>query len=316
MTVTLRPDPGGLISEPGAYRVPMGRYHSQFCTGPSVSSSGLRRIYHESPAHFWVQSDLNPNRIPSTPTAAMDKGRAAHSLVLGDEVFAETFVVTPADAPARPSIASWGAAKSAPHIEDAKAWWRRFETLAAGRTIISASDYDDLAGMAETLAVHPAIRDYGLFRGVAEPTMLWRRGGVWIKSRPDMLPESGLEIGDLKTCASIERGFCERQIRTHGYDMQMALAIEGAKETLGLAISEAVLVFLETAPPYCVRLVPIADETLHYARRQNEIAAETFARCVASGVWPGPADDMRPYAMREWDREEVKAREGLLESAA
>jgi hypothetical protein len=56
--------PGMIISEPGIYRdVPMSVYHSQeICDGPSISSSGLRRIWNESAAHFFSDWDGNPER--------------------------------------------------------------------------------------------------------------------------------------------------------------------------------------------------------------------------------------------------------------
>jgi hypothetical protein len=46
--------PGTLISEPGIYAMALEEYHSQCCVGPSVSSSGLRKIFdpNSSPAIF------------------------------------------------------------------------------------------------------------------------------------------------------------------------------------------------------------------------------------------------------------------------
>lgn len=311
MTITLTEAPA-LITEPGAYRMPISRYHEQCCDAPSISSSGLRKIYRGSPAHFWVQSDLNPSREVEPPSHALSFGRAAHCLLLGDEVFDEGFVVLPTDAPTYPSTASWAAKQSSEHVQEAKDWWLDWQVMAAGRTSISAEDHDHICGMAESLQQHPIIADIGLFSGVAEPSLIWRHRGVWIKSRPDMLPESGTDIADLKTTASIDWSFCTRQIRDKGYDMQMALAAEGAKRLLGLTITDAVLMFIEKEPPYATRAIPISDETMHFARRANAVAAEQFARAVESGVWPGPVDEMRAYEMSSWAQEDVGRREADL----
>lgn len=299
------------IVEPGAYRMTMDHYHGDCCAGPSVSSSGLRTIFHKSPAHFWIRAPWNPDRIDAESNPAFDFGRAAHALLLGDEDFDANFVVLPDDAPRRPSITQIEAKKPSEATLHAIAWWSAFEHEAQGRTVVSEADLRSIGGMAESLARHPAIKDYGLFQGTPEPSMIWEAApGCWVKSRPDMLPPSGLEIGDLKTTADISRGFCERQIRTHGYDMQMALAMDGAKRTLGLDVSEAVLVFVEKSPPFCVRVVPIEEETLHYARRANDLAIKAFVEGVRSGEWPGPADDMLSYRMPQRDREEIDGRAG------
>lgn len=92
---------GEPVPGPGAYRMSLQHYHTQACCpGPSISSSGLRTIFSESPWHFWASSDLNPDRYPERDTSdALILGRAAHSLLLGDEVFDDHFIYVPKDAP-------------------------------------------------------------------------------------------------------------------------------------------------------------------------------------------------------------------------
>lgn len=96
----------GQVTEPGAYRMSMRLYHSQaVCPGPSFSSTGIRTAELKSPLAFWKTTDLNPKRYPPREEGdALILGKAAHCLILGDEVFADNFAYVPEDAPDRPSV--------------------------------------------------------------------------------------------------------------------------------------------------------------------------------------------------------------------
>lgn len=62
--ITEIPD-GQTVEASGAYRMSMDWYHSQkVCNGPSVSSTGLRKITLQSPHAFWKTWGGNPNRYP------------------------------------------------------------------------------------------------------------------------------------------------------------------------------------------------------------------------------------------------------------
>jgi hypothetical protein len=88
---------GEKITEPGCYLMPIEAYHSDCAAGPSISSSGLRQIEQESPAHYWAQSYLNPDREQEEDSEAFILGRAAHHLLLGEGSFAQKFCVRPAE---------------------------------------------------------------------------------------------------------------------------------------------------------------------------------------------------------------------------
>ena len=59
---------GDPIRNPGIYSgLPLEDYHADICIEPSVSSSGLRTIYDQSPAHYWVSSPYNEHAITRDP---------------------------------------------------------------------------------------------------------------------------------------------------------------------------------------------------------------------------------------------------------
>jgi hypothetical protein len=303
--LTLRDDQA--VLEPGAYRLSMKLYHSQqVCPGPSISSSGLRKIVNESPWHFWSQWEGNPNRYPSPePSDALVLGRAAHSLILGDEVFDEAFAFVPKDAPRRPTEVQIAAFKRDGKWSDAAApgaaFWPEFDAHAQGRTLLSADQVEKIMFMAENLKRCPEAVE-GLTGGLTEVSLIWqdRITGVWLKSRPDVIPDNGYDFADLKTFApkmgNIKRAV-HNAITDHGYAMQMALAIMGSEEVFGYTAQECILVMCQSTAPYTVTPVRLDAEALYWARVQLRKGIDTFARCLESGHWPMPVEGIMTYTL-------------------
>lgn len=294
---------GEKITEPGAYKMPMATYHSQCCPGPSVSSSGLRTIAHKSPLHFWDQSELNPDAELREPSDSLILGQATHALVLGDEEFDEQFIFVPDDAPPRPTKTQIAAferdgewsEKAAPGAK----FWEEFDARADGRMLLKAEQVAKIQRMAENLAKTPEAVA-ALTGPLAEISMIWQdeATGIWVKSRPDMIPGNGADFSDLKTFApktSHPKLAVQRAITDHAYADQMALAVEGCERVLGGTASDCRLIFVQTTPPYVVIPVRLDEEALYWGRVHNRHALDTMARCLESGEWPGPITGFMDY---------------------
>lgn len=297
-----------VITKAGVYRIPMDTYHTQLCDGPSFSSSNLRTIYLKSPKDFWAFSALNPNAFPPKPVSdALIFGRAAHALILGDEVFAEKFVVLPDDAPPRPDarqIKAAAAGRVSDSYRERRDYWDAFDTLATGRDVIRKEWLNDINWMSHALEDDPLVGP--LFDGEAEVSMIWQDAitGLWLKSRPDMVPRMGDIHADLKTTADATPRACLRDVRKMGYAMQLALSAIGSEVLLDQPIRTGVLVFVGKAPPYHVTPVEVDDEELHWAKLQLRSAIDTAARCLETGIWPGyTAGEIPRYRTPEWERE-------------
>ena len=296
---------GTMVQEAGAYRCSMSHYHGlSICPGPSISSSGLRTIFGQSPWHFWSASELNPNRYPpKEPGEALILGRAAHSLILGDEVFDDHFIYLPKDAPARPTATQVRAFERDGRWSDAAKpgaeFWAEFDARAAGRMLLREEQVERIMRMAENLKANPLAVEM-LTGGLTEISMIWQdeATGVWVKSRPDVMPDQSADAGDLKTFSprgmDLKRAV-HRAITDHGYHQQMALAQEGLERVFGLSPQDFVLVFVETTQPFTVIPVRLDAESLHIGRVANRHALDTFARCLESGDWPGPVDGILEY---------------------
>lgn len=264
------------ITQPGIYSgVPMDVYHGpNLCDGPSISSSGLRKLSNQSPAHYWVESPYNPDRIEREETASLTLGRAAHHLLLGEDDFNTLYVVRP------DKWDSW-------RTNDAKAWKAAQE--AEGRTVLLSTQLEVIRGMARSLAAHPLI-DAGILNGAIEQTIVWKckDTGVWLKARPDAIPNDAGDFADLKTTTSVQTADLARTIAEYGYHQQAALIASGWHAITGKDVASFSFVFVESKPPFCTRIVTLKDADLARGERQNFVAVKAFAKCMETGEWPGP----------------------------
>jgi hypothetical protein len=293
--------PGAKITEPGVWDLTMDQYHGQPCDGPSVSSSGLRTIWSESPAHFWLESSLNPNRPEPDERPHFSLGRAAHHLLfLGRKGFDDEFVTRP------PQWSDW-------RTKDAREW--KASAVLAGKTVITDAELEHISGMARSLAAHPMVKA-GILDGAVERSLIFKdQTGVWLKSRPDCIPNSSGDYADLKTSASVSTDSLQRSIEDFHYPMQGALVGMASKAVLGVEMQSFTLVFVEKAPPYCVRVVTLTPEDLLRGAMQLRAAIDIFAGCVESGEWPGPGgsqQDAEFLPMREFTRRRIDEQLELL----
>jgi hypothetical protein len=269
---------GEIVTQPGIYAMSIGWYHDNCCDGPSISSSGLRTMWSRSPAHYWLTSPINPNRQPQPDNEAFNFGRAAHFLLLqGRKGFDEEFVCRPE------RWADW-------RTDASKAW--RSEQIAAGKTVITMPDLENIVGMARSLGAHPVIRA-GALDGLVERSLIWKdpETGVWLRSRPDAIPTDDGIFSDLKTTTSVDDDSLMRSIGDFGYHAQAALVGAASRNVLGMEMQSFSLVFCEKTVPWCARVVTLRPEDLERGANQNRAMIHKFAECLERGVWLGPGDE-------------------------
>jgi hypothetical protein len=296
----------GTITAPGAYRLSMTLYHSQkVCPGPSASSTGIRKAALQSPLAFWKTSDLNPNRYPPKEESdALILGKAAHCLILGDEVFAENFVYVPDNAPKKPTAPQIAAFERKGEWSEAAAeggpWWAAFEAEAEGRSFLTAEQVTRIGYMAENLAELPEARE-ALIGDLTEISLIWQDEltGLWVKSRPDCIPSNGVDFGDLKTFSPKGNDLilsAQRAVTDHGYAVQMAMAVEGAQRIFGTSATRCALIFIQTTEPYEPVPIMLDDEAIHWGRVLYRDGLNKIAHGLQSGEWPGRAKGFINYA--------------------
>jgi PDDEXK-like domain of unknown function (DUF3799) len=305
---------GGSIGVPGLYEnMTIDQYHSRdVCDGISISSSGLRKLFNQSPAHYWATSVYNKERVEDEESRAMVIGRAAHHLCFAEPYFAEVFRKAPDEVPDKKGVLQpWSL-----RTDYAREWMdaRHRE----GKTVIFPKEVEQIEGMARALGAHPMIKA-GAFNGYIERSGFWldQETKIWLKVRPDVIPSDSGDFVDLKTTTSVQWYDIQRITAEMGYVQQFALMREGFRK-LGFPVASATLIFVERKYPHCVRIVSLRSEDLDRGERANRLALRSFVRCYKQwtktgnmNAWPGPGGERRDAEeifMPDWYRDSVEAR--------
>lgn len=282
------------ITQPGVYEVPFADYHGkEICDGPSISSSGLRTLA-KCPAKYWYNSNLNPSRPPESNASHFSLGKAAHDLILDGVGWPSRYHVLPS------GFTRAGTKKWADAIAEADA------AESEGKTILKADDHATVLGMAEAIRKHPIHK--ALSRGKAEQTIVWKDAetGVWLRCRPDFLPDAQLFVPDYKTTASADPDDFAKSVANFGYHQQAALYLDGLAAVFGERDRQFYFIAQEKDAPYIVQPFAIDAESVAWGRRLNRKAIRTFARCLETNEWPGYASDFVTVGLPRWKSEQLE----------
>ena len=279
---------GQKISEPGCYDIPLAIHHSNCCVGPSVSSSGLRLIEQKSLAHFFNQSYLNPNAEPFEPTEFMILGSAAHHLLLGQSHFAKHFAVRPATSGecGDPDDRPWNG-----NNRFCKKWLA--DQQKAGLEIVTDKMLEKIGGMAQRLGRVGLVRA-GLMNGDVERSLIWPdpATGIWLKSRPDIIPVAGEAVADLKVVSDASLSATQWALRDYGLHVQLALARMGLEAVFGFPVSNdnCVLLFVENVAPFAVAPRLVDPRDIYYGRCLIRRALDKLSHALVRDEWPDYED--------------------------
>ncbi len=307
-TIKTTPWDGKTITRPGLYSgISLELYHNaKICDGPSVSSSGLRKLVNESPAHFYAEWAGNPNREEPEDKAHFVIGRAVHHLILGEPFFAKLFAIQPAEY----IDDKTGEAKKWTYTAKVCAAWRA-ERGREGKAILPGTDVVDIRGMAESLGRHPIIKA-GALNGLIERSGFYKdkETGIWVKIRPDAIPTDSGDYTDLKTTQSVKWEELRRTIADRGYHQQLGLIRTGMR-MLGFPFSSASLIFVEKKNPWATRVVTLKENNLDLGERCNRAALDSMAQCLKKNHWPGPGgdrEDAEQIEIPEWSANKAEDR--------
>lgn len=297
---------GRPITKPGIYKgIPLDLYHSSelFDGVPAISSSGLRKIWNYSPAHYWATSPYNPEREQEEDDVKknLTLGRALHHLVGAEKNFKELFVIRPekiADLGER-VLKPWHGNRTA-----CKVWME--DQRERGRSVLTEENVRQLQGMALSLGRHPLVT---LLSGQIEHSYFWRdkETGIWLKWRPDSSPSDSMDFVDLKGTTDVRYHKLMNTVSDFGYHMQGALGNWACRALLGRQMTSFSLFFVEWKNPWAVALMQVRPEDLVLGERLNRAALRRFWECWTTKKWPGPATSDVGYieiGQRERERAE------------
>ena len=261
-----------MITQPGIYDISEKNYHADaIAPVASLSHSVAKLLLKQSPLHAkTAHPRLTPQPVKEVPTSAMDKGSALHKLILGKG--AEIKVLAYDD------------------YRKKEAQAERDTTRAKGLIPLLAEDYNGVRACAtaalEQMREHPDLAAF-FAPGQSEAVMVWRDGATWCRAMADRLPANPrAPIYDIKMTGVGSPEAWERRLITE-YATQAAFYRDGAKAIRGVEPGQMLFVVIEDKPPYAVSVMACAPSLAAYAEHEIARARATWARCMATGEWPG-----------------------------
>lgn len=216
--------------------------------------------FASSPAHFryWQGREMEPS-------AAMRIGTAVHAAVIGGA----------------PVVRYDGTRRG-------KAW-DDFEASHPGATILTATEYDTAQACRNAIWYDgEAFKHCGLGIGINERLIEWDFNGVPFRSTPDRYygPSDAATLVELKTTRSAQPAKFLRDATSRHYHAQLGV-YRAALASVGVTVAKALIVAVETVPPYNVTVLELTDRALDVGYRTACGWLEQYKVCEASGEWPG-----------------------------
>lgn len=240
---------------------------SEYQALAALNYSGAKELL-KSPAHYqtWLAA-------PQKESAALRVGSAVHAAVLEPGHYAADFAVAP-DVDRR--------------TKEGKEKWAEFQTLHAGKTILTADEAELVGAVSGQIVV--TMHRLSIKPVHREVPLAVSYNGVPLKSCIDVIAEDGY-LYDLKTTEDASpRGF-QQAVRSYRYNLQayfyrLVADLAGMGRPLGFRF-----IVVEKTPPYAVAVYELGPNLTSYAIEDFERAVKLYSECTASGEWPGYPTD-------------------------
>ena len=202
-------------------------------------------------------------------TPALRRGRLVHCAVLEPDMVPVRYAMAP---------------EVDRRTKAGKEAYAAFCDLSAGKTVVTATEYDTALHIRDAVRSHPVAARY-LERGQAETTLTWTHAGTGIacKGRPDWIGDG--TIIDLKTARDISSRKMSMLLRD-GYAGQLAFYSQGWAATHHGELLRPMIIAVESAAPHDVAVYDVT-EAVTIALEDVDALMHKLATCRATDQWPG-----------------------------
>ena len=273
--------------------MPIEVYHAH----PALSNSGLKTLL-DCPARYYSKY-LSGKYARKEDTAAFKIGKAAHCYILeGPKAFEARYWHNP-----------YGSLLKNDIIELLKALGygdeiKKFKTseltemLLAKQGIVpkeielNKNELNQVVALARSINENPLAKGSFKQKGKSEVSLFWQdeETGIWLKCRPDWLPDDRKNVPDYKTCTSVNPVTFYGDFIKYGYHVQCAMYRTGVKAVFDTDVKEFFFVAQEKEEP-CISQVFLADETLVlYGEKAIKAGINKYLECKEKGIWESYSD--------------------------
>jgi hypothetical protein len=247
----------------------------QYFAEDRINCSGLKLIAR-TPAHFkYYKEHLNEK----PPTPQMLLGTAVHCAVLEPGTFKDRYAVAPA---------------CDKRTKEGKAIWAELE--ASKKLILSASDYEAVAGMSKSVLTHETASKL-LAAGDPEVTVLTDIEGIPAKARLDWY-RNGIVL-DLKTTTDASPEQFSRSCANFAYALQNSFYIDCCN-SIGLECHTFLFICVESNSPHQVAIYELDDRSIEWGRDHYKASLNKYRECMALNDWPGYEASIQTISLPAW----------------
>jgi hypothetical protein len=269
---------------------------AEYFAHPAIGSTKLKAAETLTGRSFWAK-EVDPNRQPFLPSEAMRQGSLVDCLITCPDEFDEKYVLTPVDAPKRPTSTQLNAKKPSEATIEAIQYWHDFDAEIGVREVISSDWLTTALQIKEVLSTDPVIGPILAMERQSQVPHFWVDPvhGLEMKYKPDLEPSDG-SLLDLKKGATAKPSLFERQAYSLGYDVQLDHYSNGFIDLHGKPPTRCGLVVYEWKYPHDCALIIVDDAYLELGRERRQSAITKMLEYERSGLYPsyGEATITRP----------------------
>lgn len=251
---------------PGIYEAPYAEYAAWRAANASTLDPYFRSAAH---GHY-------AETHPEAETSAQSLGTAAHAAILEPERFEREFVKMPAF--------------GEPLRKPAKLAALNFRRANEGKSIITASEYEQAVTMRDAIMAHASAREILKAKGVKERCIVWidPEFGIKCKIRLDILAVwNGYKIiVDLKTTRDARAQAVSRSMYKFGYHRAASWYTQGAG-VLSPGDRKFIHIFVESDPPHGVGVYEMNQDDLILGYDEIRVALARYVHGRKTGHYPG-----------------------------
>jgi exodeoxyribonuclease VIII len=266
-----------------------------------ISKSKLD-VIAKSPLHFWAKF-LDPNRKPEPPTAWGVTGNAVHTAILEPHKFDRRYTVVPANAPKKPTAVQLNAKNPSADTIAAIEWWASFNAANAGKSILTAEEYEEARGMQDAVLSHPSAAALLVSEDLkVEETLEFTEPhtGVNCKMRRDAFNTRLGWTLDLKTTESAHPEDFAKSVHKYRYHVQDAFYSDGHMAVHNEYPEAFIFIAVEKKYPHAVACYQLSDAAVNLGRELYMRDLDTYLHCMRTGIWKGYSDDIERLELPKW----------------
>tara|TARA_R110000824_G_scaffold77915_4_gene196853 strand:+ start:7156 stop:7920 length:765 start_codon:yes stop_codon:yes gene_type:complete len=238
---------------------------------PALNRSKAWSLYNKTPAH---------SRIETKTTPAMERGKAAHAVILEPIEFERNY------------------GRGPDVSKNTKEW--KAAAAASNKTLLKPDEFEDLMGITNAVKNHTTASNLLHGNNVdKEVTCLWHDPytGLDLKARYDAINHDAKVIVDVKTTTDASINSFSRSMANFGYHFQDAWYTDPLDSEWRF-----IFICVESSPPYSTAIYELDEEGKRVGRSAMVEALEVYASCIKEDSWHAYPQEVQPISLPHWYR--------------